>query len=327
MDDRFLERQRRAPRGEFASALRERLTALERDAEARPARRGQRWLVAGLAAAALAVAFTFPTVRAAAQQMLDVFRVRDFAVVQVDAARIQQLENRHLDPSAVLGGKVETVHDGGPPQRFASVDAAIGAAGFTPARPTLLPAALAPESVFVTGAATVRMTVDEAKLRTLLESLDVRDLALPPGLDQAPIEVRRPTVVVQTFAGPRHRRVALVQCASPEVSLPRGLDLARLGEIGMRVLGVAPAEAHRIATSIDWRSTLVVPVMSSATRFQQLDVNGARGLLLETTQTQTPGGPDRGPGRVLLWTHDNRVYAVMGDLESLDIVQIAQSVH
>ena len=118
-----------------------------------------------------------------------------------------------------------------------------------------------------------------------------------------------------------------MQAQSPEVSLPPGLDLQRLGEIGLRVLGVEAAEARRVATSIDWRTTLVVPVVASATRFQQVDVNGARGLLLETTQTQTPGSTDDGPGHALLWTRDGRVYALVGHLDSVDMVQMAQSVH
>ena len=42
-------------------------------------------------------------------------------------------------------------------------------------------------------------------------------------------------------------RVGFIQAHSPEVSLPAGTDLARLGELGLRILGMPPAEAHRFA--------------------------------------------------------------------------------
>ena len=327
MDDRFLEEQRREPRPEFSRKLRARLSTLDQPGEAAPGFRVQPWLVGAAAAVALSLAFTFPAVRATAQQLLDLFRVRDFAVVQVDAARIQQLKDQHFDPMTIFGDHVQTLRDGGPAQRFADLASATAAAGFTPVRPMVLPGALLPESVYVNPPNVSRVTIDVPRVQALLDAADVHDIHLPPGLDTQAIELRRPTIVAQTFRGAGRLRVGFVQAQSPEVSLPPGLDLQRLGEIGLRVLGVEAAEARRVATSIDWRTTLVVPVVASATRFQQVDVNGARGLLLETTQTQTPGSTDDGPGHALLWTRDGRVYALVGHLDSVDMVQMAQSVH
>ncbi len=328
MDDRFLHEHRREPRPEFARSLRARLRASGPDAEERTGFRLHPALAGALAVAAIAVAFSFPAVRAGAQQVLDLFRVREFAVVQVDENRIEQLKSRHLDPEAFLGGPVETLEDPGPAKRFADFASAQQAAGFTVQRPTHLARTLSPDSVFVEGERRVRVTIDTRPMRELMDAMDVRDLSLPAGLDGRSIEARLPVVVVQTFRGEGKRRAALVQAESPEVSMPPGVDLPRLGEIGLRLLGVDRDEAHRLAGVIDWNTTMLVPVVASATRFQQVSVNGARGVLLETSSTATPDGSDRGPGQALLWTHGGRVFALLGNFrQTVDMVQMAESVN
>lgn len=326
MDDRFLNEQRREPRPEFARSLRARLRAAEPDDSPRPAFRLRPALSGALALAALAIAFTFPAVRATAQQVLDLFRVREFAVVSVDDSNLERLKDNRFDPEKLLGGSVEKLQDPGPPRYFTDVASAERAAGFDVQSPTFLARSLTADSVMVSGEGRVRVTVATQPLREAMDLLGITDLEVPAGLDGKVIEARLPSAVVQKFHSSGRRRAALVQAESPEVSLPPGTDLKQLGEIGLRVLGVRPDEAHRLAGVIDWNSTMLVPVMASATHFQQVSVNGARGVLLQTRSTATPDGSDQGPGSVLLWTRNGRVYALLGNIGDVDLVQMAESV-
>ncbi len=326
MDDRFLTESRRDPDSGFTRALRTRLRALE---AAEPERRPPRWRipVAGaVALAACAASFTLPAVRVAAQQVLDLFRVRDFAVVQIDEARIEQLKARNLGPQSLLGGNVEKLQEPGPPQRFTSIEQATAAAGFTPVRPTTLPRRLQLDSVLVAGEARERVTVDTRPLRELMDAFDIRDLTVPPGLDGQQVSIHLPRVMVQAYRNDRSVHVKFLQANSPEVSLPAGVDLARLGEIGLRLLGLKPGEANRLAHAIDWRSTLLVPVAASATTFQQVMVNGAKGVYLETSGTRTPDGTDTGPSAIVMWSRDDRIFGLMGNLDEASLVTMAESV-
>lgn len=325
MDDRFLDEQRRDPRPEFARSLRARLRAGETEDE-RPAFRPHPALAGGLAVAALAVAFAFPAVRATAQQVLDLFRVREFAVVNVDETSLERLKDHRFEPENLLGGAVEKLQDPGPPRYFTDVASAERAAGFDVQVPSFVAGPLKADSVMVSGEGRVRVTVATKPLREAMDLLGIDDLDLPAGLDGQVIEARVPAAVVQTFRSSGKRRAALVQAESPEVSLPPGADIERLGEIALRVLGVGRDEARRLAGVIDWNSTMLVPVLPSATRFQQVSVNGARGVMLQTHRTATPDGADRGPGNVLLWTRDGRVFALLGNVSEVDMVQMAESV-
>ena len=76
--------------------------------------------------------------------------------------------------------------------------------------------------------------------------------------------------------------------------MPTGLDLARVGEIGLRIAGLSPSEAHRFAQSVDWHGTLVVPVPADVSSFSEVSVHGHKGLLVETKhQRLSRESPDR----------------------------------
>ena len=326
MDDRFLNESRRDPEPTFARDLRTRLRAIEGSEQERVAPRWRPALAMAAVLVACAALFTLPAVRVAAQQMLDLFRVHDFAVVQIDENRLEQLKAQKIDPETLLGGKVEKLQESGPSQRFGSIEAATPAAGFTPERPAMLPRRMQLDSVVVAGEARERVTVDTKPLRDLMEAFDVRDLTVPAGLDGQQVSIHLPRIVVQKYRNDRGGRASFIQANSPEVSLPPGVDLARLGEIGLRLLGLKPGEANRLAHTIDWRSTLLVPVASNATTFQQIDVNGARGVYLETTGTHSKGHEDERPGGAVLWSRNEHVYALVGNLDQASLVTMAESV-
>lgn len=327
MDDKFLHEQRRDPDPAFARALRERLRRAEAAQAESP--RGSRWVPAFAAAAAAAfvvAAFTVPSVRAFAQAALDLFRVQEFAVVQVDEARLEQLKNAKVDMTTLVGDHAETLLAPGPEQRFASIEAATAAAGFAPLRPTILARGLALDTVLVQGESRTRVTVDTKPVRELLQAMDVRDVTIPAGLDGQRLTIHQNRMMAQSYRRGENTFVVYLQGQSPEVELPPGLDLAQLGEVGLRLLGLEPAEARRLAAGIDWRSTLVVPVIAGASQYQQVRVQGARGLYIEMDEVH--GGPEksRGPGRVVMWTSGGRVQAMLGNIDRVALMSMAESV-
>lgn len=328
-DDQFLHDLRREPRAEFARDLRERLARHEPPRpDARPARKLYR-MGPALAAAVVGVAavslFAFPSVRASAQAFLDLFRVRNFVAISVDPARLEELQKGRVDLKSLIGDHVETLRDPGRPQVVADPAAAGKLAGFTVRTPALLPRGLRQDSIAVQGEGEARVTVDAARLRDLLESLDIRDLAVPAALDGQKLTLHMlPGVCIQ-YRNER-LRAALLQAPSPEVSLPQGVDLALLGEIGLRVAGVPAADAHRLAQTIDWRGTLLVPVLSGAASFEEVRVGGNRGLLVTTRVSEGPNRTGRN-GSVLMWSEGGKVYALTGNLDRVDLVQMAESVH
>jgi len=322
MDDRMLHEYRRDPDPEFARNLRERLRR-QRGPRALSRRGLVRVLAAACAALAVVALFAIPSVRVSAQALLDLFRVRRFAAVQFSQSRMETLRSIDKDRGLLILDKQEKTVDPGPPRPVLSRAAASPEVGFAVSGPTYLPEGMTADSVFVEGEGAMRLSVSEAKLRSLLDRLELHDVTVPSGLDGRWIDVKRPPIVIQKFRSPR-RNAVLVEARSPEVSVPSGWDVERLAEIGLRVLGLDAGEARRIARTTDLRSTLLVPVPTNASTFRQVTVHGQPALMITTTGESSADGHRR-DGAVLMWTEGDRVFCIQGNVTPGELMQMAES--
>ena len=324
MDDRFLHEARRAPRPEFTAELRRRLAA---DEEARQGRSfgRRRALRRGLfalapAAAAVLALVLFPEVRAGAQAFLELFRVRNFVAVNVDSERLKALDKSDGNPLSLIGEHVATSPP--EPERFFDDPAqAFLAAGYPSNLPASLPDRIHADTAVVIGAREAELRIQAHKLNELLSALGIRDLTIPPALDGSRIGMRTSRAVAVRYDDEKGRPVArLVQAPHPELSLPAGLERARLAEIALRVAGLGPDEARRFADRIDWNSTILVPVPTGQCTFREVEVKGRKALLIESKER-----PGEKQGRVLLWSDDERVYALAGTLGDAPMLLMAGS--
>ena len=326
-DDRFMQSLRRDPDPSHARSLWARLRAMS-PAPADDEAPGFAWrpAFAGIAGAALVVAlFVLPSARAMAQAFLDLFRVHNFVAVSVDPDRFKALDKK-LDLETLVGDRVQKLQDPGPPRPFLSAGAAGAASGLFVKTPGWLPTGmLADDTVWVAGEGRARITADTQRLRQVLDALELRDVQIPAGLDGRTVEVHAWPSVHQRFESGR-RRAMLVQAKSPEVTLPTGVDLPRLGEIALRVLGMNATDARRMADRTDWRSTLIVPVPMTSGSFQEVDVNGARGLMVRYEEPAQDGKPAH-QGAMVLWTQSDEVFALTGNVGSQDLMEMAGSIH
>jgi hypothetical protein len=327
MDDRFLHDHFRGPRPEFARELRRRLAESGPADARRPAFRFGPALAGVAAVAVVAALFAFPSVRAQAQALLDLFRVRQFVAVEFDPGRLERFRAlKDQNDAMLVFDRREVFEDPGPPREAPTLSEAEAVAGFHLETPAYLPDGLALASVHTQGRGHLRMAVSAQKLRDLLDALDLRDVQVPTDLDGRWIEVRTSPGASQRFtSGARH--VELHQAPSPEVTLPPGADLARLGEVGLRILGLDRDEAARLSRTIDWTSTLVVPVPVNAGAFREVTVRGQRGLLVTIVKAAPPGpGADTvREGTLILWTEGERVFALSGNVAARDLMQMAES--
>ncbi len=101
--------------------------------------------------------------------------------------------------------------------------------------------------------------------------------------------------------------VVLTQMPSPTVSAPPGLDIAAMAELGLRFTGMSAADARTYSHTIDWSSTLVVPVPRGSVDASEIAVDGVTGVLLLQHLDDY-----HLPGYTILWAKDGRVYALTG---------------
>jgi hypothetical protein len=270
----------------------------------------------------LALILAFPVTRAMAGELLNLFRVQQVAVVSVDFTGLEQLTgdgtlgNQFTD---LISNSVNITDEPGEPVEAADAAQASQLAGFD----VRLPGALTPSQIYVTDSAAFAMTVDRAKAQALLDEAGRGDLVLPESVDGADISVTIPSsvsVAYGTCPKPQtdgsesedtERRypdcVILAQIPSPSVNAPADLDINRLAQIGLEFTGMSAEEAAAFTSTVDWTSTLVVPIPSNAATYEQVTVDGVTGTLIQRRSRE--GEPST---FALFWVKDGIIYAISG---------------
>jgi hypothetical protein len=334
VNDDFLYRYREDPSAEFAQALKQRLRDAEQETpepeEAAGRRRAGRLgpaLVSSGVLAAVLLAFSLPSVRAAARSFLDLFRVKRFVAVPVDPERLARLQADGLDLRSLVANQVEVLEPAREPEPADGVEEAAAEAGIAVRQPAVIPVGAAFSGVSIGRPGAFRVTVDVAKIELVARAVGVEDAEVPPEWNGATIEVHASPVVVLTYRRGEDAFV-LLESRPPMLELPESIDLGQLGTLGLRMAGMSAEEARLFAGKIDWRSTLLVPIPVGGGTFREVEVRGRKGLLVSALGHQKAGTTASGRGRwrsILLWTEGEQGFALHGPGQGVEILEMAQS--
>jgi len=328
MDDDFLRALRAEPRPEFSRRLYQRLNRIMRNQSTRrSALLTWKTALAGAAVALTAALVVSPAAQAVAQDFLNLFRVKRFTAVTVDPAVIARLEEGQLDFEALLGDSVETLKEPGQPVTVTSTEEASQLAGIPVRLPASVPDGFGTPDIQVQGEASLRFTANTARLQAILDALGMADVKLPDQLNGAVVTLSKPPIVSAEYTNGRSR-ITLAQARNPDISLPDGVRLSDLGEIALRVAGMSAEDAQRFAQSIDWNTTLLVPIPANAASFREVEVRGTTGLLV--TADRAAGGPaasgkELPQGSLLLWSEGDIVFALAGNPSGITLVDMANA--
>jgi hypothetical protein len=283
----------------------------------------------------LGVALAFPGVRAIANGFLGLFRVQQFTVVQVNSDDLPEQMESLSQFEAMLSNQVQ-IEELGEPQEASSAEEASGLAGI----PVRLPATSGePQELMVQPGAKASLEVDLALAQAVLDEMGHADLQLPANLDGATITVEVPAGVAASYGecsfdlqtaredgfDPDSPQAALrncttlVQMPSPTISAPPGLDIARIGEVFLQLTGMSPEEAAQFSQTVDWTTTLVIPIPERGTTYQDVSVDGAAGTLI------THRNEYRAQEYLLVWVKNEIVYALSGPGDGQEGLALADS--
>jgi hypothetical protein len=283
-----------------------------------------RWRPAliGLALLVLvAASFTLEPVRAIAGDFLSIFRVQSFAVVPLGPEQMERVKEigELMEQNLILGEPVFTEE----PREWSvdTVEEASAAAGFEVRTATAVPREfVAVPGYHVTSQAAGQVEVELETARSLFEMVGLDPALLPNSLGAEPLAVTVQPLVTQLWAYETRGDLVFIQGPSPEVDFPEDVDPAALAEAVLQLLGMDAREARRLSESIDWTSTLAVPVPTDIASFSEVEVDGVTGLLL----TEQSG---RGrPGSALMWQKDGILYFIEGRITSDDLMEMASSI-
>lgn len=255
----------------------------------------------------LVVAFSLAPVRAAASDFLGLFRVQKFAAVSISPQQMALLEE--VADQGLYPGRFEFIEEPGPPQALDSLQEAEALSVVRVRHPAALGE---PTKVQVSGAGSGRLIVDLDSARRILRAAELDPQLLPDSLDGAAIDVTIFPAVHQSWES----GVTLIQSPSPLIDYPDDVDPDVLGEALLQMLGMSQREAQRLASNIDWSSTLLLPVPEDVATFSEVTVGGASALALASLE---------GNESSLMWQQDGVIFMLAGPETVETLQQIAGS--
>jgi len=294
---------------------------------------------ASLAAVIVASSLAFPSARSFAQRLLATLRVEKVQTVALDFASMDSSSNRKLQQGLgqMISDNVVVTTDE-KEMDASSQDAASKLTGF-PVK--MLSSRQDSPSFRVSGAHAFHMTVDRVRLQEVLDEAGRTDLILPANLDGAQVSVQVPRSVEVSYGNcsanrkSRHQEpaadstdvnppsapndcLALIQAPSPTINMPAELNLQQLAETALQLAGMTPVQARKFCQTIDWKSTLVLPIPGSVTSYEPVSINGIQGTLMRLASKNRPS-------YALVWVDDGVIYGLVGWGDPNMAVQLASS--
>jgi hypothetical protein len=307
----------------------------------------------GLAAIlVLALALTLPPVQALAQDFLGLFRVQQITIVEFDPENMDRNFDSGLPGGPILSDEID-IEEIGETQK---VDTAAEASELANI-PVRLPSNAEGEpSLVVQKGAHVAFEIDLARINALLAAVG-QEVELPDSLDGQTITANLPQSVMAAYgpecevderleeleAGKEHDFkamsheereqmreerhfgreakdcIVLMQLASPTIEAPNELPIAELGAAFLQIMGMSPEEAANFSASLDWSSTLVIPVPRNEADYREVSVDGVTGTLIQEASGR------HGGGFVLMWVKDGILYGFTGSGDGSQALEMANS--
>ncbi len=250
----------------------------------------------------------FPSVRATASDFLGLFRVEQFAPISISPQQIAMLEQ--LDTEGMNPGEMVMVKEPGEPVAVASLEEAGAQTGYNV---RTLAGVMGEPEVYVMPDASGYLTVNLEGARAIVEATGVDPMLLPDSLDGARIDMSVSPSVQQVWAD----GTILVQTASPYVNYPEDVDPAVLGEALLRVLGMDADAARQMARSIDWTSTMLLPIPREFATYQQVGVDGVPGVAIMPL--------DGSSEAAIMWQKGGTVFVLSGPAGMDGLISLANN--
>lgn len=262
-------------------------------------------VLAGIAGAALFIGLVAWTpVGALASEFLSLFRVEKFVVVGVDPQRVEQIAEA-LNQDTFFGER-QILEQAAEPVQVASLDEATQLVGFSPRQAAQ--SFGAPTNIQVNSRATTRFTPDVETIRQIFSEVGLDPQLVPENIDGKSFDIVVPAGVAQTYRSPDTlSEFILAEMPSPTVSVPEGVDIKALGGAMLQLLGMSPQKAERMSNTIDWTTTLVLPIPTTMlSNMQEVSVHNSTGLMFWSD----PDEP--GHAAILMWQEGGHLYVVSG---------------
>jgi hypothetical protein len=163
-------------------------------------------------------------------------------------------------------------------------------------------------------------TIKTADLELALQTVGITDRRVPPEWNGAQLAMHTSPMVIAEWPD-----VQFVQSLPLTLTAPAGFDVAAFSALVLRIVGVPPEEAQRLArkagTDPVWLAPLT-PGLAAIGSFEEITLNSGPAMLLQQ-KAVWKGQRDT---FTILWSVADRVYLLRGDIDRQLAITAANAV-
>ena len=300
------------------------------------------WRIWSFAGAGATVAFvtlliTVAPLRSWAENLLSIFRVEHFTVMEVNPGEMHgNLQNDAFFNQTIghiLSDDVKVIHAPQKPVAVADAATASKMAGFQ----IRLLVGQTPSTLLFRNGIAAQMKLNRDRLQSILDEAGHGDLRIPESADGAVVSLSLPAGIMafygncgemparmqgaQTAGNSKQADascVSLMELRSPVVTAPPQIDPGQIAQIALQFMGMSANDAANFTQTVDWTTTLVLPVVQGQTSYEKVFVSGNDGVLL---RPKTAGSDGK---FTLMWVENGIVYALAGTGDDTTAVNLAE---
>lgn len=267
----------------------------------------------------LAVSLSFSSVRAAAGELLSIFRVEKVQTVDISPADMERIERALREGAGTVDlsnlGKIEFI--GKPSKRLVTLQEATEAVDFQLKLPAALPEGYKLQSLEADSVEKMNFTLDTDKANAVLKGLGSQKL-LPAELNGKTFSVIKPVIITAKYEG-SGSSIILSQARSPELITPDAASSLAIRDALLALPFLPNNLRNQLAAIDDWQHTFPIPNIKGSS--QDVRVAGTQGVFI----TGSSGNTQNNLYYNLIWQQNGVVYALSGDFTVEQALRIADS--
>jgi len=273
----------------------------------------KRYLISGVAAAAIFSSFAIPQVQVGASDFLSLFRVNQLEMVKLTQSDIEEIENwvrdnqgGALDLKGI--GKLEMSESSGEPLYFESNKEAEEAGYEVPKLGDFNV-----EEVTVTPASTITFTLNVEKANQLLAQLG-SEHQFEASLNEKPFSVST-FDAIKTDYTLKSNRISYMHTKSPELDVPEGVSVAELRATLLSLPFIPENVKTQLAGIENVESTLPIPfVETEGSKMNEVRVGDAQGFVIESEQESS-----------IVWQENGNIHMIHTEdkMEANELIQLS----
>lgn len=285
----------------------------------------KRWITAAAAAAVVCVSLTVPEVRAGANNLLSIFRVKDVQFVQLTDSDLREIEGwiskTEEGEKSIKGiGKIGIKDNGSKKDAHFQSEQQAREAGYAVPK---VPNGYRVTSVDANPSFIMQFELDTEKANKLLKQLQ-SNTQFENALNGKQFSITVPESVrtrIEVEGNRTSSGFSYNVIDAPKISVPEGVDVAKLQKTVLE-LPIIPANVKtQLAGIQDWTHTLPIPYVAKDAKVSETKVQGVKAVLYNTEYEN-----------VLIWEKDGKMHMIEQhkeqgkDMNTSDLTKLANEI-